>query len=626
MINNPFKIDLILLHAPSVYDFRKKQIFVGPIADAVPSTGEFEMYPVGFTSIASFLERNNYNVQIINLAYRMMSDKNFDVEKYLKKINAKVFGIDLHWLPHAQGALAIAELVKKIHPDSYVLFGGLSSSYYYKELIEYPFVDFVIRGDSTEEPIRQLLQSLRENMPLENVENLTWKKHDGTAVYNQLTFVPANLDYTDVPDYKYAMRSVFKYHNFENVMPYIEWLHYPTTMVLNSRGCTQDCAICGGSISAYKGICNRYSPAYRSPEKLIEDIRTIKNFSKAPIFMIHDPRIGGMNRAKRFFSLLKEEKMKNEFVFELFFPADESFFKMVRDSVSSWSIEITLESPNEALRRKNGKFPFPNDDIENSMKYALKYGCKKIDIFFMVGIPHQTYEDALETAEYSRELIKKFNKDDRVQIYVSPLGPFLDPGSRAFEDPELGYKLKYTTLEEHRKALLNNSWQRILSYETETMTSEQIVKATYEVARKLNELKHEYGIVAESTYKGVSNRLNIAEKVLTEIETAESLPEREKELSLAKIHAEIEMANNATMFGEDELKWPISSRFHIGLALLKSLVFSFFNEIILAVYRMNGVYDVAPFTGKRMVNSQSTFVSQFKEEAGESASGKETTT
>jgi hypothetical protein len=32
------------------------------MADAVPSTPMFEMYPVGLTSIADFLERNHYNV------------------------------------------------------------------------------------------------------------------------------------------------------------------------------------------------------------------------------------------------------------------------------------------------------------------------------------------------------------------------------------------------------------------------------------------------------------------------------------------------------------------------------------------------------------------------------------
>ena len=97
--------DLILLHPPSVYDFREKTILFGPISDLVPSSPIFDMYPVGFASIAEYLEEAGYGVRIVNLAARMLMDKDFNVEKTLQKQKAPVFGIDLHWLPHAHGAI-----------------------------------------------------------------------------------------------------------------------------------------------------------------------------------------------------------------------------------------------------------------------------------------------------------------------------------------------------------------------------------------------------------------------------------------------------------------------------------------------------------------------------------------
>lgn len=178
----------------------------GPVADVIPSTDEFEMYPVGLTSLAAYLERNSYNVRIVNLAYRMLSDAHFDPERYVTRLASRVFGIDLHWLAHANGALALAELIKRIHPDAQVLIGGLSSTYYHEELIRYPFVDLVLRGDSTEEPCRQLLHALRSGGSLDTVENLTWKRGDGSVVVNPTSFVPDNLDYVDVPDYRYVLQ------------------------------------------------------------------------------------------------------------------------------------------------------------------------------------------------------------------------------------------------------------------------------------------------------------------------------------------------------------------------------------------------------------------------------------
>src|ERR1700712_3794702 len=88
-----FGLDLMLLHAPSVWDFREEVILQGPLADVIPSTTQFEMYPVGMTSIAAYLELNNYNARIVNLAYRMLRHPGFDVEARIASLHAPVFGI-----------------------------------------------------------------------------------------------------------------------------------------------------------------------------------------------------------------------------------------------------------------------------------------------------------------------------------------------------------------------------------------------------------------------------------------------------------------------------------------------------------------------------------------------------
>lgn len=130
---------LILLHAPSIYDFRRKTILRGPVSDLVPSSSIFEMYPIGFTSIAAHLEDCGYPVRIINLATRMLQDAHFEVEEFLKQLPTPLaFGLDLHWLPHAQGSLAVAEILKRLHPSVPILFGGFSSTYFHQELINYP--------------------------------------------------------------------------------------------------------------------------------------------------------------------------------------------------------------------------------------------------------------------------------------------------------------------------------------------------------------------------------------------------------------------------------------------------------------------------------------------------------
>ncbi len=55
------RVDFVLLHAPSVYDFRERSIMFGPVSDMVPSTPIFEMYPLGFTTMAEYMERHGTN-------------------------------------------------------------------------------------------------------------------------------------------------------------------------------------------------------------------------------------------------------------------------------------------------------------------------------------------------------------------------------------------------------------------------------------------------------------------------------------------------------------------------------------------------------------------------------------
>src|SRR4030043_207004 len=186
--------DLILLHPPSVMDFRKRTMLLGPVSDLIPSTPVFEMYPIGFTTIASHLESKGYEVRISNIATRMLSSERFDPERFVRSVDAAVFGIDLHWMPHVQGALELASMVKRNHPDKPVVLGGFSASYYHEQLVRsHPQVDMVLRGDSTEVPMQMLMDALSKGKSLTDIPNLTYRDGTRTRV-NPLTHVPETLD------------------------------------------------------------------------------------------------------------------------------------------------------------------------------------------------------------------------------------------------------------------------------------------------------------------------------------------------------------------------------------------------------------------------------------------------
>lgn len=552
-----FHTDLILLHAPSVYDFRKKSILYGPVSDVVPSTQIFEMYPIGFMTILAQLQRHGYSARIINVALRMLWSRRFDAEKLIRSLKPAAFGLDLHWLVHAHGSLALAEIIKKHHPDIPVIFGGLSASYYHEELIRYLQVDYIVRGDSAEEPLRRLLSAIKEGRSPEDVPNLTWKEGDRVRI-NALSHSPSNIN--DVTfDYRTVMRSTVRNLDPLGHLPFKEWPWYPIVCAVSCRGCVHNCVTCGGSSFTYGKTSERKSPAFRSPELLARDIGLAARYIKAPTIILGDIMQAGEDYARSFLEGLKAENIRNHIALEFFTPPSRIILKRVAEAIPNFNIQISPESHDEAIRKRFGR-PYNNAALEQMMADARDVGCKRLDMFFMIGLPGQTPQSVMDTLDYCRTLLERFGRDHSgwLHPYISPLAPFLDPGSRAFEEPEkYGYRLLFRTLEEHRSALTASSWKYTLNYETEWMSRDEIAQTTYEAAFELNRLKAEYGLQSRKRSEQIEKRINAEKEVFHRIdEIPTTVDELDREKRIEELMHRFHRVGPHTLCHQHEMKWP----------------------------------------------------------------------
>ena len=564
------RTDLILFHAPTVYDFRQKTILYGPVSDLVPSSPIFEMYPIGLVSIAEYLGCAGYRARIINLAVRMLRDPDFDAEKLIKDTESPVYGIDLHWMPHAHGAIEVARLVKKHHPRAKVVLGGLSASYYHRELFHYPEIDYVIRGDTTEEPVRRLMDCIRQGRPPEDVPNLTWRDEKGEVRENPFSHVPNELTDVMVHYYDRVFQSALRSRNVANYLPFKRWLRYPITAVLTCRGCTRNCVYCGGSAASYHRFFNRDQPAFRPPEAVARDVERISKITKGPIFILGDIRQQGEDYAQRLLRLLAGVRNKNQIILELFEPASRQFLQQMGEACPGFCLEMSPDSHDPLVRKATGK-NYTSEALEETMEGALAAGCGRLDIYFIMGLPQQTPKSALDTVDYCGSLMDKFASDKRLSLFTSPLAPFLDPGCLAFEDAERhGYRVLFRDLEEHRRALLQPSWKYTLNYETEWMNRQEIVDTTYEAGLRLNSLKAKHGLIPQSAAKATELRINTALEMLRRIDAIVASGSDEKEL--AEIKATVDQVSISTVCEKGELELPTASLALRPLHALWSLV------------------------------------------------------
>ncbi|NLL94446.1 MAG: TIGR04190 family B12-binding domain/radical SAM domain protein [Thermoplasmatales archaeon] len=551
--------DIVFLHAPSVYDFRKKPIFYGPVSDVVPSSPVFEMYPIGFMTMSSHLEEAGFRTRIVNLAVQMLQDRKFDVERRIKSLDADVYAIDLHWMPHAHGSVEIAKLVKKHHPDALVEFGGFSSSYFSRELLAYPEIDLVMRGDSTEIPHVEMMRAIEAGRGFEGVPNLSWKDADGRIVENPVSFVPKDLDWVKF-DYGTMIRNTLRHRDIKGALPWLGWDKTPLTSVFTVRGCRFNCAECGGSRSAGKRFLCRDGPAFRSPEKLVEDMICVQDYLKSPIFVIGDPRQAGNDYAERFFREAKRQGVKNHVAFELFGVAGDDFFSMAESAFGTYSMELSPDSHDEMVRRALGK-NYDNAAIGKTLASAFANGCERFDLFYMTGLPEQTRESALDSARAAKGLWESVGPDKGLFIYNAPFAPFVDPGSRAFENPEKwGYRFFARTLEEHRALLDQPSWKLVLSYETVWMTRDDIAEVSYDAAIELAAAEHAVGRTDRETYDGRVERTEIARGLLRRVDQImETRDPAERERKLWDIKEEGERMMDSTVCNKEDLYWDTPS-------------------------------------------------------------------
>lgn len=435
---------------------------------------------------------------IFNIAARMLNEPGLDVPKLLKGIKAVLYAVDIHWLVHAHGAVEVAKLVKEVH-GAPVAVGGFSATYYWREILEkYPFIDFVVLGDTTELVVYRLLHAVEkgDRERLYEIPNLAFR--DGDKIVNTgIRYVPQELDDLK-PDYAAVARAMIR-SGIRNSLPWSAFFKHPIAAVISYKGCPLNCLACGGSNYTYRAVFGRGVLGRKSPQTLVEEFREITEWLKIPVFFVGDLQYLGRGYLEEFTELLRREKPSVELIFEFFTPPPREVLSLYRRAGDVVYLQISPESHDEDIRKHYGR-PYDNSSLLKFVKNAAELRFEQVDLYFMVGLPMQTPENVKGLGDFFLELAK--HGGGALNAFVAPLAPFVDPGSPAFHNPsKYGYVILAKSFEEHRRLLLAERWYMMLNYETTTMTRSQIAEATYNAVESLARAKYAAGVI-DSEYLG----------------------------------------------------------------------------------------------------------------------------
>lgn len=540
--------DVILLHPPAIYDFRKEPLFPGALGRNA-ETVQFTKVPIGMLSIADYLDRHGYKVVIDNLGDRMVNEPGIDVENHLKNMSARVFAIGLHFQQHSPGALAIASLCKKLHPHSLVILGGLTATCFHHEIIEkYPCVDGVIRAEG-EKPLLELLRLLEKRDRLGDSPNLTYRSHEGEI--RSCPLMPAS---TDLDDYVYTR---FELLTPQNSIYAEDSCHRWSLEVC--RGCTYNCAICGGSAHTYRTRLGMDRPAFRSPQRIVADIKDLNERNVRFIGLYQDPRMGGKRYWQELFALLKKEKPEIERLsLDLLIPADEDFIREVASLGREIILHLCPDTGSDKVRRILGR-PYSNEALLHTMRLCHDYRIP-VTNFFSVGLAGETVDDVGKTWELWAEL-DAMNEDARrqgnygdidatVPIGGQILGPIvIDPGSPAFDDPQgHGYTLLYKNLEEYVTGLSRPVWNHWLNYETKELDRASIVELINQSIEFTIDQRERHGFYSEAEAHYERCRVEADRVVQKEVDALFDLAdEREKRARIVAMRKNLDQLEKTRM-------------------------------------------------------------------------------
>jgi clorobiocin biosynthesis protein CloN6 len=511
--------DLLLLHAPACFDFRNRRDiyfpYLGTSGD-VPITPLYEYFPVGWKTLQRFLSSREHRVRILNLSSLLLRYPALDINTVLEALNTKLLGIDLHWMIHVQGALKVASLFKQVHPETPIIFGGISSTYYAQELIRYPFIDMVMRGYDTHEPMHALLTRIQHGQAPTGVDNLLWKNSTGTVIDNGFAHKPAaygcGIDWSNIP-----------VPSPTQTLPILEVLS------THNAGCAFHCGWCGGSNQAFQRVFGTASPVIHKPTAEVAfELGSMAQIPNRENY--HFYTVGSYNQSgpqlDRFLDQVAATGLKSV-SYEQHSLTPEDTLKRMAAANARTSITLSPESSDPRIGRLAGRGNYTMDEMEAWIERALDIGIHGIDVWFFIGMPEQDESAVKRDVEYCARLLSRF-AGKRVMPFLCPMIPFLDPASTFFENPEEhGYRVFYRTVEEHRRGMERASVIDRLNYETRWLSRQQLVHCGYRAVADLMQLRSEVRQLSRSVADSIKRRIEAALGLIDAVHDADCLPHAE---------------------------------------------------------------------------------------------------
>jgi len=376
--------------------------------------------PLGIGYLAAVLEKNQYEVDVIDCQALKLSYKEF--ESKISKRQPNIVGITSTTLTY-KSALQIAKIAKEFCPDCLTVLGGCHATFWDdKALQECPYLDIVVRKEG-ENTLLELVGRLKVGKAFHDVLGTTCRK-DKKIIKNPDRPVIENLD--DLPLPAHHLWPIKRLRRYGEVI-------FP---VMTSRGCTFWCDFC----SAVRMFGRKYR--MRSPKNVVDELEYLNKTYDADHFTFYDDTFTvNQSRTEEMCKEIMNRKLKIKWNCEtrVDMVTKELLLKMRAAGCSD--VWFGVESGSQRVIDAMGK-GISIAQTMRAFKWAKEVGLMTV-ANVILGFPEETKETAWETIN----LVEKISPDD-VGIYIAT--PY--PGTPMYDLVKENGWLKITDFDKYDTA------------------------------------------------------------------------------------------------------------------------------------------------------------------------------
>lgn len=340
--------------------------------------------PLGVPYLSAVLKKHGHKTYFIDLRFT----KNY--VKETEEIAPDIIAYSITTGKHKLFRDLNLELKKKF--NFFAVFGGPHCTFF-PDFINEDGVDAICKGEG-ENAFAELVNKLENNEDIRFIKNIDAKIDNG--IYkNDLRNLVENLDEIPFPD----RDLIYRYNHYGKS-------HRKT--VMTSRGCPYKCSYCFNHsynrLYEGKGKIIRQ----RSVGNVIAELREVKEKYKLKIFQFNDDTFI-LNRNWTF-EFCERYKREIDMTFNCIVRVnliDEEIIKALKDAGCD-TVTFGIESGNDDLRNNVLKRNISREQITDSAKICHKHNVKIISQNIL-GLPDETFEDALETVKLNIECKPKLS-------------------------------------------------------------------------------------------------------------------------------------------------------------------------------------------------------------------------